>query len=82
RSSQVVGDIAAGYSEHSVSLAVEPSDFIGFWFFTGLGIRRDTVGFDGIAYKAGEYIDPGDENSYNVLDGDCVSLYGTGEAAA
>ncbi|MBA7582582.1 hypothetical protein ES708_24514 [subsurface metagenome] len=64
-----------------LSLAVEAGDYIGMFFTTG-SVYYHPSGYTGLWYKLGEYIDPGDEAIYTLLDGYAISLYGTGEGVA
>ena len=81
-SEAIAGTITAGSKvTKAVTIAVEIGDYIGMYAFTGY-IERDTSGYGGIWWVAGEYIDPSDETSYSLSTGDAISLYGTGEEAA
>jgi len=65
----------------AVNIAVAEGDYIGFYEGSGY-LRRDLVGFAGIWTTPGEFIDPGDEATYDFQDGGVISLYGIGEGAS
>ena len=81
RDSEAIGAVASG-SKQTISgldITVEAGDYIGIYFPTaGETIKRDSSGYSGVWYISGEYIDPNDEATYNVLAGDAISLYGIG----
>ncbi|MBA7587895.1 hypothetical protein ES708_29942 [subsurface metagenome] len=79
RDSVLIGAVAS-HAERTftgLSISVVEGDYIGCFFTDGY-IETDTEGFIGIWYKAGEFIDPGDEATYSFLGGDAISLYGIG----
>ncbi len=83
RDSELVGDVVAGAERTftGLSINVQEGDYIGCYFTEGF-IEYDTSGFAGVWYISGEYIDPGDEETYGFLDGDAFSLYGYGDIEA
>lgn len=65
-SEAIAGTITAGSKvTKAVSIAVEPGDYIGYYCSGGY-IEYDNFGCSGNWYYVGEYIDPGDEATYNV----------------
>lgn len=81
RDSQSIGTTVAGaHSTTGLDISVSAGDFIGIYMFSASDyICRAGSGGSGIYYKAGEYIDPGDEATFTLGSGDILSLYGTGE---
>lgn len=78
RASQNIGDIIGGAKRTvPVSIAVVIGDLLGcFWANAAEEIEWDTSGYAGVFYRAGEYIDPGDEVAYFTSADDAISLYG------
>ena len=70
--------IAAGYSEHEVSLAVETGDYIGI-YFSGGDLDRHDAGGNGAWYVSGDNI-PCTDLEFTLSAGRTLSLYGTGES--
>lgn len=85
RDSENVGDIEAGAERtiSGLSIAVQAGDYIGcYWAEFFEDIERSDSGYDGVWYIAGEYIDPDDEATYELLAGNAISLYGYGDIEA
>ncbi|MBA7586770.1 hypothetical protein ES708_28775 [subsurface metagenome] len=86
RDSAIIGEVADNakrtFTEDSkgspLAITVESGDYIGMIYETG-SIERDLEGYAGLWSKLGAYIDPGDEAAYGFVEGDAISLYGTGE---
>ncbi len=64
-----------------LSIAVQEGDYIGCYSTAG-ELERDTAGYDGVWYKIGEYIDPGDDTVFGFAAGDAISLLGYGNIEA
>ncbi|MBA7553488.1 hypothetical protein ES705_46080 [subsurface metagenome] len=60
---------------------MQEGDYIGAYWTSG-DMERDTAGYDGQWLKVGEYIDPGDEETYTFYDLYAISLYGYGDIEA
>ena len=73
RSWQLIGSAPAGYSEHDVSLAVEPGDFIGYYCATGF-LDVSLFG-DGIPYCNGDKI-PCTDQAFTPYANKTISLFG------
>jgi len=81
-SEAIPGTITAGSKvPKTVSLVVETGDFIGC-YYTGGYIEWDTSGFAGVMYVFAEAIDPNDQATYTLVEGDAMSLKGIGEEEA
>lgn len=82
RDSEAIGTVTAGSKQtfSGLSIAVEAGDYLGIYGTAG-AIERHTSGYNGIWAIGGEYIDPGDEATFNWYAGDAISLYGTGTEA-
>jgi len=81
-SEAIPGTIVAGSKvTKTVSISVEVGDYIGLCYTAG-NAEFDTAGFAGAWLKAGEYIDPGDEENYTFIAGWAVSLGGYIEVVA
>lgn len=80
RDSVVIGSVAKGSKQtfSGLSIAVEAGDYIGFYAPSGR-VERDSSGYAGNWRLSGEYINPGDEATYGLLDDDGFSVYGTGD---
>jgi len=80
RDSVTIGRVVYGakrtFSE--LSLVVKAGDYIGFFTAVSGALERDTSGYAGVYYTAGDKADPDDQATYSLLAGDTVSLYGTG----
>lgn len=84
RDSAVVGVLAKDGKRTvgGLSLSVLAGDYIGFWDITGVdggNIDRHLTGQPGCWRAAAEVIDPGDQAVFTFDEGDCISLYGTGD---
>ena len=78
RDSHSIGTVTSGSKQtFSVDFTIADGDYIGFYCASG-NIEKDTTGFDGIYWLAGEHSDPGDSGTYSLDTGDAFSLYGTG----
>ncbi len=85
RDSEFIGSVPSGSKQtfSDLTIAVEAGDYIGIYITGGTGFLSGIgTGYAGIWYISGEYIDPNDEVAYTFSDGDCISLYGTGEEIA
>jgi hypothetical protein len=80
RDSESIGDIAGGSKQVVTGLDIdcESGDLIGAYSPNYFYLDINTSGYSGIRYYNGECIDPGDEQSFSLNDGDGMSLYGTG----
>ncbi|MBA7610511.1 hypothetical protein ES703_17719 [subsurface metagenome] len=80
RDSALIGDVEAGAERTftGFSIAVEAGDYMGSHHTFGT-IRADDVDGDGEWSIEGEYIDPGDEATYQFQAGCVVSIYGYGD---
>ncbi|MBA7704537.1 hypothetical protein ES703_113351 [subsurface metagenome] len=83
RDSVFIGDVETGSEQtfSGLSIAVVEGDYLGCWLTGGL-IERSSFGCAGIWHNTEEYIDPGDEAEYTVVDDDAISLYGYGDIEA
>ena len=86
RDSEAVGAVTAGSEQTftGLTISVETGDYIGYYCGADGVIEWDFSGGNGCAYVSGEYIDPTDQASYNVVDYDvsAMSINGTGTEAA
>ncbi|MBA7636232.1 hypothetical protein ES703_43848 [subsurface metagenome] len=84
RDSEVVGDVEAGAERafSGLSIDVQEGDYIGCYVPATGEVERDTAGYEGIWYKNGEYIDPGDLETFSFAAGDAISLLGYGAIEA
>lgn len=84
RDSESVGGVTAGSEQTftGLTISVETGDYIGYYCGADGTIEWDFSGGNGCAYVSGEYIDPEDQASYNVVDYDvsAMSINGTGES--
>ena len=81
RDNQAIANITAGAKRViPVSLHVEIGDFIGM-YWTGGNMERDTSGFDGFKYVAGDNIPCNNVEFPSVAAGDTLSLKGIGTTA-
>ncbi len=80
RDSESIGDIAGGSKQVVTGLDIdcESGDLIGAYSPNYFYLKIDGTGYSGVRYYSGECIDPGDEQPFSLLDGDGMSLYGTG----
>lgn len=81
RDSESIGSISSGSKQtfSGMDVTVESGDYIGSFAKSGVaGMERDTEGFAGLWYFSGERIDPADSATFTFLDGDAISVYGTG----
>lgn len=80
RDSELIGQVVYGdVRTFEVTLDVVAGDYIGVWFTDG-ALERDYTGFDGVWYTGGDHI-PCEDYSFTFLDGDVLSLSGTGITA-
>lgn len=79
RSYVAIGDVAQGYNQFDVSLAVSSGDFIGIYGTSGA--IDEAPGGNSILYRGGDNIPCTDAGFTFLLDG-IMSLYGTGVTSA
>ena len=81
RDYETIGAVTGGSKQtfSGLSIDVVTGDFIGCFYATGL-IERSTSGYTAIYRAGGDKFGTGSA-SYNLLAGDAISLYATGETA-
>jgi hypothetical protein len=88
RDSVQIGDVTTGSTQTYTGLSVNVTtgDYIGCCDkkFPSVYsyISKDSSGYSGVYRITSEKIDPGDNGSYSLLSGDCLSLYATGTETA
>lgn len=86
RDSESVGDVSSLGRQilSGLDIDVETGDYFGVHSKAGTDFRIewDTAGFADIWYYSGESIDPTDSQTFGVLAGDAISLYGYGTVIA
>lgn len=78
RDSQYIGNVP-GWSKQTISeldIEIKAGDLIGLYFSVG-AIESDESGFAGVWDVGGDHTTG--EAYYNLISGDTISLYGTGE---
>ena len=78
RDTHAIGTVTAGSKQtfSDLSLDVQSGDYLGMYYSSG-NMERDTSGFDGLWYLAGDNI-PCTNAAFTVLTSNAMSLYGTG----
>lgn len=87
RGSEAIGDVSAGSKQtfSGLSFSVETADYVGEFGNSGTspnnGIERTYSGFAGLWRHNADVTNPGDQATYTFIDGDAISLFGTGTEA-
>ena len=77
RDTEYIGDVPYGSKQtFEVDIDVQEGDYLGI-YFSGGAVERNTSGYAGIWYINGDQI-PCTDVTFSVMDGDTLSLYGTG----
>ena len=84
RDSETLGTVTYGSKQtfSGRTIAVATGDLIGCYWPSGGNLAMSDTGGAGQYYIGSEHIDPSDQATYTLFDGDRLSLYGTGETLA
>lgn len=82
RDSETIGSVTSGSKQTFTELSIDVliDDCIGSYWSGGF-LEADGTGYAGRYSVSGEHIDPSDQATYSLYEGDAISLYGEGELA-